>query len=116
MKQTKTIENMMSQEEFKKTRVSLVNRFVFNTHNEYSAFCAALRFAQSHIYANHVNKALEDLHEKLVNSIVEKNGTLSITVSHNLVHKANYALTQLGRSSMIREEMSKAIRKQFVKK
>lgn len=107
---------MMSLQEFKKNRVSLVNRFVFNTFNEYSAFLAATRFAQSHIYADHVNKALEELHEKLANSIVEKNGTLSITVSYNLVHKANYALTELGRSSMISEEMSKAIRKQFVKK
>ena len=107
---------MMTSEEFKKTRVSLVNRFVFNTHNEYSAFCAATRFAQCHIYANHVNEALEELHDRLVNSIVEKNGTLSITVSYNLIHKANYALAELGRSSMISEEMSHAIRKQFVKR
>ncbi len=107
---------MMSLQEFKKNRVSLVNRFVFNTFNEYSAFLAATRFAQCHIWNNHVNEALEELHEKLANSIVEKNGTLSITVSYNLVHKANYALTELGRSSMISEEMSKAIRKQFVKK
>jgi len=107
---------MLSPQEFKKNRVRLVNTFVFNTYNEYSAFCAATRFAQQHIYSSNVNEALEDLHERLQNVKERKNGTLSITAPQNITHSANYALTELGRSRMISEEMSYAIRKQFVKK
>ena len=107
---------MLSKEEFNKTRVTLVKTFVFNTFNQYSAFCAATRFAQCHIWNNHVNEALEELHDRLQNVKERKNGTLYITVPNNITHNANYALTELGRSSMISEEMSKAIRKQFVKK
>ena len=108
---------MMNPEEFKKTRVSRVNTIVFDNYNEYSNFCAALRFAQCHIYANHVNKALEDLHEIFVNTTeINEDGSLSVIVSDMLTHNANYALASLGRSRMISEEMSYAIRKQFVKK
>ena len=107
---------MLTNEDFRKLNVQLVNTFVFDDWSEYCAFCTATRFAQSHIYANHVNKALEELHERLQNVKEKEDGTLSIKVSYNITRNANYALTQLGRSSMISEEMSNAIRKQFVKR
>jgi uncharacterized protein YjaG (DUF416 family) len=114
--ENKNTETMMSPEEFKKNRVRLLNTFVFDTDKEYSAFCAATRFAQCHIYNNIVNKALEDLHEQLQNVKEFDNGTLSITVSESITQYCNFALSDLGRSSMVSEEMSYAIRKQFVKK
>ena len=107
---------MLTKEDFRKLNVELVNTFVFHEWREYCAFSTATRYAQQHIYSNHVNEALENLHERLQNVKEREDGTLSIRVPYSITSNANYALTQLGRSSFITEEMSDAIRKQFVKR